>query len=160
LVVGVVVSEYLSKPPVGETSGERSSAGDRGRGLSEQRAGSGAVLEDDCRLESDFDVVALELTRSKPVCGPGREHRDRSVAGDRGVERDFESVVLFELDRRDVAERLMQALVVEPADVLDGRELELAAGAPHAVGDQLGLSSASPTVPIDASTSWSSSTCV
>lgn len=33
----------------------------------------------------------------------------------------------------------MQPLVVEPADVLDGRELELRAGAPDAVGDQLGL---------------------
>jgi hypothetical protein len=29
--------------------------------------------------------------------------------------------------------------VVEPADVRDGRELELRVGSPHAVGDQLGL---------------------
>jgi hypothetical protein len=29
--------------------------------------------------------------------------------------------------------------VVEPAEVSDGRELELRVGAPHAVGDQLGL---------------------
>ena len=33
----------------------------------------------------------------------------------------------------------MQPLVVEPADVFDGRELELRARAPHAVCDQLGL---------------------
>jgi len=40
-------------------------------------------------------------------------------------------VALLELGRRDVAERLVQPLVVELADVLDGRELELRAGAPH-----------------------------
>jgi hypothetical protein len=40
--------------------------------------------------------------------GAGGEHRDRCVARDRGVERGFESVVLFELERRDVAERLIQ----------------------------------------------------
>ena len=79
--------------------------------------------------------------------------------------------MLFELDGWDVAERLVQPIVVEPRDPLHGRELELRAGAPHAVGDQLGLvginersasalSSASPTVPIEASTSWSSRTCV
>ena len=33
----------------------------------------------------------------------------------------------------------MQALVVEPRDVFDDRELELRAGAPDAVGDELGL---------------------
>jgi len=33
----------------------------------------------------------------------------------------------------------VQAAVVEPGDVLDDRELQLAAGAPDAVGDQLGL---------------------
>jgi endonuclease YncB( thermonuclease family) len=45
----------------------------------------------------------------------------------------------FELDGRAVAERLVQAGVVKPADPLDDRELELRAGAPDAVGDQLGL---------------------
>jgi hypothetical protein len=65
----------------------------------------------------------------------------------------------------------MQAGVVEPADPLDDRQLELEAAAPDAVGDQLGvegvdealgraLSNASPTVPIDASTSWPSRSCV
>jgi hypothetical protein len=33
----------------------------------------------------------------------------------------------------------VQAVVVEPADVLDDGELELRAGAPDAVGDRLGL---------------------
>ena len=33
----------------------------------------------------------------------------------------------------------MQAVVVEPADVLDGGELELRSGPPDAIGDQLGL---------------------
>ncbi len=46
---------------------------------------------------------------------------------------------VFELDGRDVSERLVEAVVVEPADVLDDGELELGPGAPHAVGDQLGL---------------------
>jgi len=48
-------------------------------------------------------------------------------------------VELFELGGWDVAERFVQPLMVEPRDPLDGRELELDAGAPHAVGDQLGL---------------------
>jgi hypothetical protein len=33
----------------------------------------------------------------------------------------------------------VEALVVEPGDVLDDGELELGAGAPDAVADQLGL---------------------
>jgi len=48
-------------------------------------------------------------------------------------------VELLELGRRQVPERLVQALVVQPADVLDDRQLELAAAAPDSVGDQLGL---------------------
>ena len=51
----------------------------------------------------------------------------------------FGEVGVFELDGRDVAEGLVQAVVVEPADVLNDGELELAATAPDAVGDQLGL---------------------
>jgi hypothetical protein len=65
----------------------------------------------------------------------------------------------------------MQRLVVKPIDLLDGRELELAAGAPHTVGDQLGFTGAHERFrqgvvrhvsdsAIDASTSWSSSTRV
>jgi hypothetical protein len=50
----------------------------------------------------------------------------------------FEQSV-FELDGRDVAERLVQAIMVKPADVLHDSELKLRAGAPHAIGDQLGL---------------------
>jgi hypothetical protein len=46
---------------------------------------------------------------------------------------------LLELGGWDVAERLVQAGVVEPADVLDDGELELGPGAPDAVGGQLGL---------------------
>jgi hypothetical protein len=36
----------------------------------------------------------------------------------------------------------MQAVVVEPGDVLDDGQLELRPGAPAAVGDQLGLEGA------------------
>jgi hypothetical protein len=39
----------------------------------------------------------------------------------------------FELGGRDVAERAVQAGLVEPADVFDDRELELGPGAPDAV---------------------------
>ena len=46
---------------------------------------------------------------------------------------------LLELDRRDVAERFVQAGVVVPADPFDRGELELGSGAPDPVGDQLGL---------------------
>ena len=49
------------------------------------------------------------------------------------------SVEIFELDGRNIAERLMQSGGVEPGDPLDDRELELASGSPDAVGDQLGL---------------------
>jgi hypothetical protein len=54
-------------------------------------------------------------------------------------ERDPRPVLAFVLDGRSVPDRGVQPAVVEPADVLDGRELELRVGAPHAVGDQLGL---------------------
>jgi hypothetical protein len=47
--------------------------------------------------------------------------------------------VLFVFGRRDVAERFVQAGVVEPTDVLDDRQLELRARSPDAVGNQLGL---------------------
>jgi hypothetical protein len=42
----------------------------------------------------------------------------------------------------DVAEALVSSLVVEPADVLDDRQLELRAGASDAVVDELGLEAA------------------
>jgi hypothetical protein len=61
--------------------------------------------------------------------------RDRSVAGNGRLW----GVALLELDGWDVAERLVESVVVEPADVFDDGELELAAAAPDAVGDQLGL---------------------
>lgn len=48
-------------------------------------------------------------------------------------------MLLLVLERRDVAEALVQARGVVPADVLDDRELKLAAGSPDAVSDQLGL---------------------
>jgi hypothetical protein len=48
-------------------------------------------------------------------------------------------VLLLELARGDVAEAGVQARVVEPAEVLDDRELELGATPPDAVGDQFGL---------------------
>jgi hypothetical protein len=48
-------------------------------------------------------------------------------------------VELLQLDAWDVAERFVEAVVVEPADPFDGRELQLRARARDAVGDQLGL---------------------
>ena len=45
----------------------------------------------------------------------------------------------FVLVRRDAAERSVQALVVEPSDVLDDGELKLRSRSPDAVADQLGL---------------------
>ena len=48
-------------------------------------------------------------------------------------------VLGLELGWRDVAEGLVQAVVVKPAEVGDDRELQLRAGAPDAVCDELGL---------------------
>jgi hypothetical protein len=69
-------------------------------------------------------AFALKRSRVEAICGLRREHRDRSVARNRGLRR----VELFELGGREVAERLVQPLVVEPADVLDDRELEVRFG--------------------------------
>src|SRR5688572_26721723 len=80
-------------------------------------------------------AFALKSRRVEVICGPRRERRDRSVARSRRLW----GVALLELDGCDVAERLVRPVVVEPADVLDDGELELAAAAPDAVGDQLGL---------------------
>lgn len=61
--------------------------------------------------------------------GPSRERFDlRALSPSR-----------FVFGGSEVAERAVEAVVVKPADVFDGGELELLAGAPHAVGDQLGL---------------------
>ena len=75
----------------------------------------------------------------------------------------------LELGGWKIAEGLVQAGGVEPADVLDDRQLELGSRAPDAVGDELGLEAvdealghrvveASPTEPMLARTPWSSST--
>ncbi len=45
----------------------------------------------------------------------------------------------LELGWWDVAERFVEACVVEPAEVLDDRQFELRARLPDAVGDELGL---------------------
>jgi hypothetical protein len=45
----------------------------------------------------------------------------------------------LELRRWEIAERLVESAVVEPADVFDHGELELGSGAQDAVGDQLRL---------------------
>ena len=66
--------------------------------------------------------------RARRASGVGR----RVGFGPLGVE-------LLELDRRDVADRGVKAVVVEPADPLDDRQLGLLDRAPGAVGDQLGL---------------------
>jgi len=80
-----------------------------------------------------------KTTRCKPFCGPGSGRRDWLVVRVRRIRGGQGAPVLFVLGRWDVAERFVQAAVVEPADVLDRRELELRPGAPDAVGDQLGL---------------------
>jgi hypothetical protein len=70
-----------------------------------------------------------------------------------------------------VAEVFVQAAVVEPADVLDDRELQLRPGSPDAVSDQLRLEAVDEALshavdvgvacaPTDARTSWSASVCV
>src|SRR3954447_7240478 len=64
--------------------------------------------------------------------GESRRSRRALVCGAR-------ECLCFELGGRAVVERLVQAGVVEPADPLEDRELELGAGLPDAVGDQLGL---------------------
>jgi hypothetical protein len=46
---------------------------------------------------------------------------------ERGGDGELVEVALLVLGRRDVAERFVQAGVVEPADVLDDRQLELRA---------------------------------
>jgi hypothetical protein len=48
----------------------------------------------------------------------------------------------LELGSWPIAEALVQSGVVEPAEVLHDGQLELGAGAPDAVGDQLGLEAA------------------
>jgi hypothetical protein len=73
-------------------------------------------------------VFRVAVSWSEPV---GRAKR-----GGDGVPFD---AVLFVFGRRDVAERFVQAGVVEPTDVLDDRQLELRARSPDAVGNQLGL---------------------
>ena len=76
-------------------------------------------------------------------------------------------VMSFVLGGRDASERGAQALVVEPGDVLDDGELELRAvrqtrsriNSVLKLSKKLSaaaLSKASPTVPIDARTPWSS----
>jgi hypothetical protein len=51
----------------------------------------------------------------------------------------FHSVEFLDLSGWPVVEVFVDALVVEPGDVLDDRELELAATGPAAIGDELGL---------------------
>jgi hypothetical protein len=77
----------------------------------------------------------------------------------------------FELGWRQITQALMQAAVVESAEVLHDGELELRSRTPDAVGDQLGpkavhealgqrVVEASPTDPTEASTPWSASVWV
>src|SRR6266516_4208402 len=97
---------------VGEEAVVRAAArpgGDRGR---RRRAVVGAVSG--C-FGGDHD----ETARCKPFCRPRRGRRDRSAVWIRTDRGDQGGVALLELDRRDVAEALVQAAVVEPSDVLD-----------------------------------------
>jgi hypothetical protein len=77
----------------------------------------------------------------------------------------------LDLGGRQIAEALVRALVVEPADVLHNGQLELRAGLPQAVGDQLGLEAVDERLsqrfvdgvtdrPAEASTRWSASVWV
>lgn len=66
-------------------------------------------------------ALALKRRRVEAICGLRREQRDRSI----GRNHRLSGVVLFELGGRDVVERLMEAVVVKPADPFDDRELEL-----------------------------------
>ena len=75
--------------------------------------------------------------RSEPACCPRRG--DRSVDRYRAIGRVGRGVALLVLGWWEIAERGVQSLVVVPADPLGDRELGLLVGAPHAVGDQLGL---------------------
>ena len=79
--------------------------------------------------------MALKPGRVEAIWDLRGERCDRSV----GVRRGLESVALLELERRDVAERFVQAVVVEPCHVRDDGELELAARPPHAIANELGL---------------------
>ena len=75
------------------------------------------------------------------MSGPGSTGTGFGGSGGRSCERSWSSggVCLLVFDRRDVAEALVQAGGVVPADVLDDGELELCAASPDAVCDQLGL---------------------
>ena len=64
--------------------------------------------------------------------GESRRSRRLRVCGAR-------ECLCLELGGRLVAERFVEAVVVEPADPFDDRELELGPGAPDTVGHQLGL---------------------
>jgi hypothetical protein len=78
---------------------------------------------------------------------------------ERGKGNPLAGVEGLRFGRWPIAERLVQLLVVEPADVFDDGQLELGAGAPNAVGDELVLKlstklsamALSPTEPIEPS---------
>jgi hypothetical protein len=120
-------------------------------------------------LVSNFEWAGVFLSlvsrgRVAELVGVGeRLHgcRQRSMLGVEGLE----------LDGRDVAERGVQSLGVEPADVVDDRELDLRAGLPDAVCDQLGLEAVDEALgqrvvkrvadgPDRGECLWSSRTCV
>ena len=130
-------SQYLSNPS--ESQRQRWELDLGRRGLSGSAPDGGAVDGLDRAGGTRIDAERREARHPKPAWGPRRGHRDRSAARKWAVDGLDEGVALLELDRRDVTECLVQPLVVEPADVLDGRELELRARAPHTVCDQLGF---------------------
>src|SRR2546422_1638018 len=61
------------------------------------------------------------------------------LSSDRSRWLALRSVEGFEFRRWQVAERLVQTSVVEPAHVLDDGELQLRSSAPHPVCNELGL---------------------
>ena len=88
------------------------------RGLSGPGWSSAGVCGESGQAGGEIDADRRDATRCEPVCGVRGERRERSVDRNGRVERDLGGVALLELDGRDVAERAVQPVVVEPADVL------------------------------------------
>src|ERR1035438_465299 len=97
-----------------------------GGGRAGRAGGGGGGGGSDLGRSDEIDADRRETPRCQPVCGLGGDRRDRSVERNRRMQRDRGGVmVVFELDRGDVAEGAVQPVVVKPCDPFDGRELQL-----------------------------------
>ena len=106
LLVLMFVSASMSpRLRVGEAGGSRSSLDHRSCGLSGSRSERLGRWRRGPAVDSEIDGDRRGATGCRPVCGPWRERRDRSVGRNR---RGSGSVELLELDWWDVAERLVQ----------------------------------------------------